>query len=198
MTSTGARIEAVAQELDRALGRLREVALAAGPRSLDDWNALLARVQLVPSSSAERLQRYQSLQLSRGALPDEYRAAVQVAARQAVGCLAEIKQSDPDGTGHHGSHGSDVGVLHARLQDLVAREGAAYEALLRPQKPGGGLGGIFARARATSAIDPWKVENWAGTVTLSCVSCGAPQGVELDFRCHYCGKALFRRGIGWD
>ena len=145
-----------------------------------------------------RLQRYQQLKLSRGALPDEFQAVLQVIARQCVGRLDAIIESDPADTGHHGASASRCGLLRAKLVALVDREGAAYKSLLRPPKPGGGLGGIFARARATSAIDPWRVGKWSQAVTLCCVSCGAPQEDELEFYCTYCRNPLFREGIGWD
>lgn len=198
MTPTAARLEAVEQALNEALQHLHSVAAAAGPDALDDWDALLSRVCLVPSPKVVRLQRYQSLRITRGALPDEFRAAVQVAARQASAQLAEIREADPEGTGNNGVHRSRYGLLHARLVDLVSREGGIYDAHVRPPKPGGGLGGVFARARNTSAVDPFQKGYWADNITLSCVSCGAPQHVALDFLCQYCGKQLFQRGIGWE
>lgn len=196
--SAGPALDTVDAELITALDQLRTTALSAGPASLDAWDALLKKAHLVPQPLAVRLQRYQALALTRGALPDEFRAAVQVVARKAAGRLAEIRTDDPRGTGHDGPWASRCGLLGARLVGLVEREGAAYDALLRPPRPGGGLGGVFARARATSALDPWKVGKWSSSVTLACVSCGAPQEVELEFLCHYCRNPLFREGIGWD
>ena len=195
---TGAALDALDRDLGSAVSRLREAALAAGPSDLSAWDSLLEKVHLKPLPLAQRQLRYQQLKLSRGALPDEYRAALQVVARQSVGRLDAIRASDAEGTGHHGPFASRCGLLRARLVGLVDREGAAYDTVLRPPKPGGGLGGIFANARLTSSIDPWKASKWEISVTLSCVSCGAPQEVELEFHCHYCRNPLFREGIGWD
>jgi len=194
----GAALDALDRDLAGALSRLRAVALAAGPSTLGAWDALLEKAHLEPSPMPVRLRRYQVLKLTRGALPEEYRAALQAIARQSVGRLDDIVAGDEQGTGHHGPWASRCGLLRSRLVGLVDREGAAYDASLRPPTPGGGLGGVFARARATSAIDPWKVGQWQQAVTLSCVSCGAPQEVELEFHCHYCRNPLFREGIGCD
>ena len=196
--SAGPALDALESDLAGALARLRQAALAAGPAQLSDWDALLEKTHLKPPPMPARLLRYQQLKLNRGALPDELQAVLQAVARQAVGRLDAIIESDPAGTGHHGAYASRCGLLRAQLVGLVDREGASYKALLRPPKPGGGLGGIFARARATSALDPWKAGKWEQAVTLSCVSCGAPQEVELEFHCHYCRNPLFREGIGWD
>lgn len=197
--ATGAELQAVHQQLDGALVALRTTALAAGPSALVAWDALLAGAHLQPRPIEVRLQRYSTLKLTRGALPDEYRAAVQVAARKAAGRLAAVVEADPEGTDHHGPHASACGVLRARLVGLVDREGAAYDSLLRPKKPGGSLGGVFARARASSALDPWKhLGSWSDSITLSCTTCGAPQQVALEFDCHYCHTPLFREGFGWD
>jgi len=196
---TGAALDSVSTQLDAALASLRATALATGPAHLTAWDALLDHAHLKPLPLEVRLQRYRQLKLTRGALPDEYRAAVQVAARKATGRLAQIREDDPENTGHNGPFANRFGVLRARLVGLVDREGAAYDTLLKPKKPGGSLGGVFARARATSALDPWKaLGKWSSNVTLSCVSCGAPQEVELEFNCHYCHNPLFREGFGWD
>jgi hypothetical protein len=195
---TGAALEAIDRELDRAIGQLKATALATSPASSEAWDALLKRAHLTPDAQPARLDRYRELKLTRGALPEEFRAAIQVTARKAASELADIQEADPDGTGHQGQWASRHGVLRARLAGLVDREGAAYDALLRPKKPGGGMGGVFARARATSSLQTWVVGDWARHVTLSCISCGAPQEVELEFLCHYCRNPLFREGIGWD
>lgn len=196
--SSGPALDALDRDLAGALTRLREAALAAGPAELSGWDAVLEKTHLTAPPMPARLLRYQQLKLSRGALPDEFQAVLQVIARQSVGRLEAIIDSDPADTGHHGASASRCGLLRAKLVALVDREGAAYTSLLRPPKPGGGLGGIFARARATASIDPWKTGKWSQAVTLSCVSCGAPQEVELEFYCTYCRNPLFREGIGWD
>jgi len=195
--ATGAELDALDADLGGALSRLRSVALAAGPTQLSAWDALLEKAHLKPAEMPVRLQRYRALKLTHGALPEELRAVAQTIARQSVGRLTAIIEADPDGTGHHGQWASRCGLLRSQLVGLVDREGAAYDAALRPKKPGGGLGGVFARARSTTAIDPWSGVKWDRAVTLSCVSCGAPQEVELEFLCHYCRNPLFREGIGW-
>ena len=196
--AAGPALDALERDLAGAQSQLREAALAAGPTQLSGWDALLEKTHLKPPPMPARLLRYQQLKLGRGALPDEYEAVLQAIARQSVGRLDAIIDNAPADTGHHGPYASRCGLLRAQLVGLVQRQGAAYKDLLRPPKPGGGLGGIFARARATSAIDPWKSGKWEQAVTLSCASCGAPQEVELEFYCTYCRNPLFREGIGWD
>ena len=51
---------------------------------------------------------------------------------------------------------------------------------------------VFANAKATSKDQPWKAnaETYKQVYTFSCVHCGAPQQVELNFICKFCGKAV--------
>ena len=51
---------------------------------------------------------------------------------------------------------------------------------------------IFANAKATSKDQPWKANaaTYKQSYSMSCVHCGAPQQVELDFICRFCKKPV--------
>jgi hypothetical protein len=51
---------------------------------------------------------------------------------------------------------------------------------------------VFANAKATSKDQPWKAnaETYKQVYTFACVHCGAPQQVELNFICKFCGKTV--------
>jgi hypothetical protein len=51
---------------------------------------------------------------------------------------------------------------------------------------------VFANAKATSKDQPWKAnaETYKQVYAFSCVHCGAPQQVELNFVCKFCGKTV--------
>jgi hypothetical protein len=51
---------------------------------------------------------------------------------------------------------------------------------------------VFANAKATAKDQPWKAnaETYQQVYTFSCVHCGAPQQVELNFVCKFCGKPV--------
>jgi hypothetical protein len=51
---------------------------------------------------------------------------------------------------------------------------------------------VFANAKATSKDQPWRAnaETYKQVYTFSCVHCGAPQQVELNFVCKFCGKTV--------
>lgn len=51
---------------------------------------------------------------------------------------------------------------------------------------------VFANAKATAKDQPWKAnaETYKQVYTFSCVHCGAPQQVELNFVCKFCGKTV--------
>jgi hypothetical protein len=51
---------------------------------------------------------------------------------------------------------------------------------------------VFANAKATSKDQPWKAQaaTYKQSYSMSCVHCGAPQQVELDFICKFCRKSV--------
>jgi hypothetical protein len=95
--------------------------------------------------------------------------------------------------GQSGEDSADARVLRASLFTFVDNHGAAYDASVRPaQKPGGGLGGIFARAQTTAALTPWADMKYDTALTLTCRGCGAPQPNALEFSCCHCGGDIFK------
>jgi hypothetical protein len=91
------------------------------------------------------------------------------------------------------------------LAELPQRETAEYARKLGIVQPDIGMSNqappdpasakkssIFANAKATAKDQPWKAnaETYKQVYTFSCVHCGAPQQVELNFVCKFCGKPV--------
>jgi hypothetical protein len=61
-----------------------------------------------------------------------------------------------------------------------------------PPAPAKKAASVFANAKATSKDQPWKAAaaTYKQSYSMSCVHCGAPQQVELDFICKFCKKPV--------
>jgi hypothetical protein len=126
----------------------------------------------------------------RGAFPEEVESVMGVLAQQAHHTLQQmlgwgLLQARPDLQPR-------VQMLQTRLASLAEEQRKSYEDALAPKKvTGAGVGGIFANAMATKQINPWADLKYDQQYTLSCPGCGAPQQMELEFNCRFCGGSMF-------
>ena len=52
---------------------------------------------------------------------------------------------------------------------------------------------VFANAKATAGLQPWKQVEYKPGFTYVCVHCGAPQQAPLDFICRYCNQHVSKK-----
>ncbi len=85
--------------------------------------------------------------------------------------------------------------LWQRLGRLAADEANAQAATVAP-KSNLGLGGIFANATAHVGKEWWAGMKYDHVLMAICRTCGAAQEKPRDFKCSYCGGALFGKPGG--
>ncbi len=89
----------------------------------------------------------------------------------------------------------DLEWLWQRLGRLAADEANAHRAATAP-KSSLGVGGIFANATAHVGKEWWANMKYEHTLVALCRTCGAAQEKARDFKCSYCGGALFGKPGG--
>ena len=166
--------------------------LGGGP----NWDNYLARFGLRPFPPHERAAVVRALSMTRGATPSEVRALLGSLAAWAEGELARLSR-DPSSASH-----PRLEWIRRSLASLAETETAAYERSIGivPPPPAGpapapppgmpGLGAIFANAQSTSKEVPWANQKYKQSSVLTCVHCGGPQEVALDFLCRFCRRPI--------
>ncbi len=169
-------------ELDARVGEhvtaILVTAQAAPPGGGHAWDRLLTFYGVAPDSARNRVEQVRRLSIEGGAVPDEVRRALGAMVQRAEGALRGLvagATADPRAS-----------ALSARLERIVADEGARYEASLRRRQ----VASVFANAAATSKQTPWADQGVDAPLVLSCPACGAPQERALDFRCRYCHASM--------
>jgi hypothetical protein len=174
------------------IGHVLEVAAISPAGGAGRWEEVLTHFGLEGMPREERGPTAAKRRHPRGAFPEEVELVLQAIVHMAHASLTELRgayggalQADP-------SAAARVSALATRLGVLAVEQRQVYERQLRPKKSGGaGVAGIFANARATAEISPWKSWTTEYQSTLQCPGCGAAQQAELVFTCKYCGGNLF-------
>ncbi len=83
-----------------------------------------------------------------------------------------------------------VGALRYRLSTLGDKETHDYIASLTVRSA---VSSVFANAKASAALQPWKQVEYKAGFTYVCVHCGAPQQAPLNFVCRYCNQHVSER-----
>jgi len=194
-------VAGIEKRLDQHLQYIHKSAAASMPHGTPEWDYCLGFYRLTPPTPEARVARAQELALTRGALPEEVRTAFYVVTLLTEGAMKRLPGlGDAINQGNRQAD-SKASAIRSRLVILVNAEGQKYERVVRPNVGGkAGVGGIFANVKRTKSLDFWaKMEEFdTGNVTLSCVSCGAPQQVANDFTCAFCSQFIFGEDPGYD
>jgi hypothetical protein len=183
-----AMLEAFEATLRNQVAFVLETAAGSPAGGGPAWAGVLERFGIEGAPPDRRGAVAASRGQSRGAFPEEVEAVL-----LALSHLASVTLRQMQAMAATQPH------AQARLQSLVGRvstlatdQRRAYEDLLRPRPVvGAGVAGIFANARATAQLDPWRSCKYDDHLTLSCPGCGAPQQAHLVFDCRFCGSSLF-------
>ncbi|CAN5374623.1 hypothetical protein BH09MYX1_BH09MYX1_03680 [soil metagenome] len=173
--------------------------LGGGPA----WDRYLAHYGQRPFAHDERAAVVRALNMTRGATPGEVRLIFASLSTWVQNEVARLSR-DPASAGH-----PRLQAIHAAAASLADRDTAAYERAIGivppPPQPAGplqpagppapppgmpGLGSIFANAQSTSKEVPWANMKYKQSSVLTCVHCGGPQDVALDFLCRFCRRPM--------
>lgn len=179
-----ARVAGLEQRLGEQVAAVLSAARACPSGGDVGWDRLLSAHGVAPQSAEERLRTVAAARLPAGASPVEVRRVLDVVAARAE---AELDAVAPGA----GPQDLRVGALRYRLASLGDKETGDYVASLTARSA---VGSVFANAKASAAAQPWKQVACRPTTAFTCVHCGAPQQVQLDFICHYCGKHVTEKG----
>lgn len=177
--------------LKNQLAELQAAAKSAAPGGVGDWEGIVAHFGLPTIERAERVRQAGQRRHTRGALPEEFEAAVERLAGEAGQMLTRLRGWHADAIAADPSATQRLQLLGHQIATLAAEQRRAYEDELAPKTGVGGLAGIFANASATAKLTPWAQLEYDTHLTLSCPGCGSPQRTRLVFDCEYCGSSLF-------
>jgi ribosomal protein L37E len=90
-----------------------------------------------------------------------------------------------------GASDADCSVMWTRLGRLAIDEASAHADSIKPKTNNLGLGNIFANATAQVGKEWWAGMKYDEKIVALCRSCGAAQERTRDFKCAYCGGAMF-------
>ena len=187
-------LDTLERYFERRVKKVVSTALALNPPESEAWDKLLVSSQLTPCGGSVRTKNRLALGMTRGALPQEVRMVLHVLALQCRASLASLTRRWPALSEVSHPLSSRVSILKAQLERVVDEEGHRYDLAVKPAAAtGAGLGMIFANARRSAKLDPWKGLEWRDCLTLTCSSCGAPQEEARNFVCSYCGQNIFAR-----
>jgi hypothetical protein len=183
-----AMLEAFEATLRNQVAFVLETAAGSPAGGGPAWAGVLERFGIEGAPPDRRGAVAASRGQTRGAFPEEVEAVLLALSHLASVTLRQMQ-----------TMAAEEPHAQARLQSLVGRvstlatdQRRAYEDLLRPRPVvGAGVAGIFANARATAQLDPWRSCKYDDHLTLSCPGCGAPQQAHLVFDCRFCGSSLF-------
>lgn len=187
-------IESLDELVTRHVGTIHATASSAAAGGDASWDELLRHYGVTPFDARERATIVEHMHLGRGATPAEVRVVLEGVARWAEQELGRIR-SDPALVGSR-----SLETLSGRLAALAERETFAYERMLglplppTPEPAGPpaapSLGSIFANATHTSKAAEWAGPKYKAVSSLTCVHCGGPQEVPMDFMCRYCRRPI--------
>lgn len=184
MSSAG-RVSELASWVETSVDRVRQTA-ASAPRGGDEqWIGLLRQLGVEPLSEEQRARHLaQGAPISKGALPMEFRWALEAIEKQAAPACRDIDMALDAGDD---AAQRAVDKLSRRISLLVDEELKAYMSSVRPTVS---TSSIFANAMATSP-NYMNQAQAAGVNTTTCTCCGAPrQGARESMECEFCGSPL--------
>ena len=192
MHAIGSLLDRFESVLFGHVGHVLEVAATSPAGGAGRWEEVLRHFGIEGMPRQERGPAAAKRGHARGAFPEEVEHVLQAIAHLAYASLTDLTRA------HDGALRADPQAAHrvhtiaAGLGMLALQQRQAYEEQLRPKPAtGAGVAGIFANARATAEISPWKQWTAEYQTTLRCPGCGAAQQAELVFTCKYCGGNLF-------
>jgi hypothetical protein len=183
--SAAQRVGELQNWLETSVDRVRQTA-ASSPRGGDDrWVGLLRELGVEPLTDAQRVRHLgQGAPINKGALPMEFRWALEAIEKQASPACRDIDMAVDAGDD---ATQRAVDKLSHRINLLVDEELKAYMSSVRPTIS---TSSIFANAMATSPNYMAQAEG-AGVNTTSCACCGAPrQAGSESMECEFCGSPL--------
>ncbi len=162
------------------------------------WDAVLRHYGLAPDPALARLEAAQRAGQREGASIDEVLRAAAAVVKQASAeldrALASIELGPAGTVKTLEARPLEplIAALQVRLRQFEEQVRTRYAALVCP---GAGtvassVGSVFANAASTAKLTPWANVRFEPTRVLSCEVCGAPQQLELDFRCLYCRNPM--------
>lgn len=175
--------------VEDTVARVREAAASAPKGGDERWIGLLRELGVEPLSDEERARHLtQGAPITKGALPMEFRWALEAIERQAAPACRNIDMALD--TGDDATQRA-VDKLAHRINLLVDDELGNYMSSIRPTIT---TSSIFANAMATSTNHTAQSEAMgygSGVSTTSCGSCGAPrQAGRESMTCEFCGSQL--------
>jgi hypothetical protein len=192
MHSLGVLLDRFESVLFGHVGHVLEVAATSPAGGAGRWEEVLGHFGIEGMPRAERGPAAARRGHARGAFPEEVELVLQAIVAMATASLADLRHVYGGALAADPGAAARVQAMSARLGGLALEQRQAYEAGVRP-KPvvGTGVAAIFANAKATAEISPWKSWTNQYQTTLQCPGCGAAQQAELVFTCKYCGGNLF-------
>ncbi len=183
--SAAQRATQLSQWVEDTVTRVRETATSTARGGDEQWIGLLQQLGVEPLSPDERARHLaQGAPISKGALPMEFRWALEAVERQASPVCREIDMALD--TGDDATQRA-VDKLAHRLNLLVDQELEQYMNSVRPTIS---TSSIFANAMATTQGFMDQAQG-AGVSTTSCPCCGAPRQHGRDsMECEFCGSKL--------
>lgn len=190
MNDPAATIDAFEATLRNQVAFVLETAAQSPAGGGPVWDGVLGRFGIAGAPADRRGALAAGRGQTRGALPEEVEAVLLSLSHMAWATLQGLHAlGEPSGRSDLAAR---LSGLANQVSTLAVVQRRAYEDLLRP-KPvvGAGVAAIFANARATAQLNPWGHLKYDDQLTLACPGCGAPQQVELQFDCRFCGGSLF-------
>jgi hypothetical protein len=194
MNELGAVLDRFESVLFGHIGHVLDVAATSPAGGAGRWEDVLAHFGLEGIPREERGAAAAQRGQPRGAFPEEVERVLQSIVMMAHSSLNQFRGAHGPALQADPAAQARVSALAARLGILVSEQREAYERQLRAKPSGTGVAAIFANARATAEISPWKGWSMEYQRTLQCPGCGAAQQAELVFTCKYCGSNLFGDG----
>jgi hypothetical protein len=179
------QVESLSSWVEDSAARVRETAASTQRGGDDAWIGVIEQLGVSPLTSEERLRHLeQGAPISRGALPMEFRWAMEAIVRQAEPrCRALDMALEPGDDAAQRA----VDKLAHRLSSLVDEELRSYMSAVRPTIS---TSSIFANALATTQNYMAGAQG-AGVSTVNCPCCGAPRRDGSDsLTCEFCGSEI--------
>jgi hypothetical protein len=176
-----ARLRAFEAQVEQHVQAILAAARACPPGGNNAWDGVLRHYGGVPESPVQRLEVVAELKLKRGAIPGEVNQALAAVEKWAKGELEAQARSD-------WWDWQPAIELRQRLQGMAAQRTESYKVEVMPRA--GGVASVFANARETADMVPWKGLKFDAVRVRSCAACGAPQEIPLDFVCRYCRASM--------
>jgi hypothetical protein len=168
------------QKLGEQVAEVLAAARACPPGGNFNWDRILESYGATPQSADDRLRTVAEAKLGAGASPVEVKRVLDVIVGRAQADLEALAAQT-------GPQDFRIGGLRYRLAALSDKEQQEYSTSVAVRAS---VSSVFANAKASAALQPWKQVEYKAGFTYACVHCGAPQQAQLDFKCLYCGQHI--------